>query len=402
MPAKKEEIIRAFKNESNICLDCQLTDYHCLPGRLRSTVRFYWGGYCVTVPMYKGNCNQPTICLRIWHDEHDQLKKMQNRVEKVSEAIQKSKLDYFVKVYEYYEKAIVVNGEALPGIKMSWIDDSVVSLGKFLSEKHPTSAQLRTLSSNFLTMCTEMKLAGFAHGDLSSSNILVQPDLKLKLIDYDSMFVPKMNEDYIQEIAGTEGFQSPKRFEEGVTANEKNDYFSQQVIYVQLLAFAKQPSLCNQIDDKTLLFKGNDLTSSKMFRSSPYYKTLFALGDNDIEFYLDEVAKAIDQPLDEVKSLCELTPPSKNRQSESPKPVDDKYRRERVDTLNTQQRVSKEPKKVDGKYRYEIPKSLHIPVGKKGERCVFCNFIISNGYPQANNCPNCGAPRVTYKIAEKI
>ena len=391
----RDEIARALVNISNI-LDKELVGYCCkVGGPFGDSAEFRPGGYCVTVPMRKSNDSKFSKCLRIWYNE---LPNIKERSDLVSKALRKSKLPYFLD-YEYLERAVRVNGMVLAGIRMDWENEPTVTLCVFL-HNGPTIDQLKKLAQNFLQMCYDMNRCSFAHGDLSSENMLVKPDNSILLIDYDSMYVPGMH--YNQQIAGTEGYQHPRRKKEIIKAGPNNDNFSQIIIYVQLLAFAKQPSLCKQIDSKALLFKENDLISSTVFRSSPYFKTLYALRDNDIEFYLDEVAKAIDQPLDEVKSLCELTPPSKNRQSESPKPVDDKYRRERVDTLNTQQRVSKEPKKVDGKYRYEIPKSLHIPVGKKGERCVFCNFIISNGYPQANNCPNCGAPRVTYKIAEKI
>lgn len=397
-----DQIVKALANISNF-LDKELVGYCCKAGGpFGDSVEYIPGGCCVTVRMRKNNDSKYSKCLRIWHKD---LPDMKERSDLVSEALQSSKLKYFLwKDYKYLKQAVKVNGNALAGIWMDWEDKPTVTLCDFL-QNGPTIDQLKKLAQNFLQMCYDLNRYSFAHGDLSSNNILVKSDTHLLLIDYDSMYVPSLSNDpkriYYQYIAGTAGYQHPKRTM-GIKAGPNNDNFSQIIIYVQLLAFAKQPSLCKQIDNKALLFNGKDLTSSTVFRSSPYFKTLYALRDNDIEFYLDEVAKAIDQPLDEVKSLCELTPPSKNRQSESPKPVDDKYRRERVDTLNTQQRVSKEPKKVDGKYRYEIPKSLHIPVGKKGERCVFCNFIISNGYPQANNCPNCGAPRVTYKIAEKI
>lgn len=399
MIPSQEDILEAFDDASNI-LDKKLSIYHCdiIENVGMRVPAIYSGGtFCTTVPLKQDKENFYTQCLRIWHAS---LSDMKERSNIVSQALRKSKLSYFVD-YEYLDQALRVNGQIVPGIRMKWIGQPTRTLTDFLRE-NPTSRMLKIVGQKFLVMCSDMRKSGFAHGDLSSTNILVTENGDLILIDYDSMYVPEMGNRYKQEIAGTAGYQHPKRKAERVMAGPNNDNFSQIIIYLQLLAFAKQPSLCKKIDDKVLLFNDTDLVSKLAFCSSPSYKTISALGDEEIQFYLDEIANAIDQELDEVKSLCDLTPPSKNRQSESPKPVDDKYRRERVDTLNTQQRVSKEPKKVDGKYRYEIPKSLHIPVGKKGERCVFCNFIISNGYPQANNCPNCGAPRVTYKIAEKI
>ena len=378
------EIAKSLANISNI-LDKELVGYQCGVGAFGDDVEYICGGYCVTVPMKKSSDNKYSKCLRIWYNDLPDMKK---RSALVSKALRLSKLPYFLD-YEYLEQAVKVNGNFLAGIRMDWEDEPTVTLRDFL-RNGATADQLKKLYRNFFRMCYDMKRCGFAHGDLSSGNILVKPDTSILLVDYDSMYVPGMH--YNQQIEGTEGYQHPRRKNEILKAGPNNDNFSQIIIYVQLLAFAKQPILCKQIDDNALLFNGNDLASSKVFRSSSPYKTLYALKDNDIIFYLDEVAKAIDQPLDEVKSLCDLTPPSAYK-PEPPKPVETRYRIEPIYI---------EPAKPNGSER---PKPSPSPMDIPGEYCAYCQYKIAE-YCKTHKvvdssvkfCPNCGKERKTYRL----
>ena len=301
MAAREEDIIKAFTNTSNI-LDASLSGYHCVTGIFGDDVEFYDGGFCVTVPMKKDNEASFSKCLRIWHRN---LSNMKERSNLVSQALRNSPLRhrYFVD-YEYLDRALNVGGEEVPGIRMDWVAEPTTTLRKFLLG-NPTAKQLKQLAENFYQMCEDMNGAGFAHGDLSSSNILVNPDMSLILIDYDSMYVPSMKNRFRQEIAGTNGYQHPERAR-GVMAASNNDYFSQQVIYVQLLAFALRPQLCSQVSDKELLFTTGDLANPQAFRSSAHYRTLSSIGDSEVQLYLDELAKAIGQPIDQVCSVCNI------------------------------------------------------------------------------------------------
>lgn len=309
MAAREEDIIRAFTNNSNI-LDNALSGYCCETGFFGDDVEFYDGGFCVTVPMKKGAGTNFSKCLRIWHRN---LSNMKERSNLVSQALRSSRLPYFVD-YEYLDRALRVGGVDVPGIRMDWVAEPTTTLRKFLLG-NPTAKQLKQIAENFYQMCKDMNGAGFAHGDLSSSNILVNPDMSLILIDYDSMFVPSMGRRFRQEIAGTNGYQHPQRAG-GIVAGSNNDFFSQQVIYVQLLAFSLRPQLCGQIADKELLFTRSELASPSAFRSSAHYRTLSAIGDSRVTLYLDELAKAIGQPIDQVCSVCNIKssePPETSR-----------------------------------------------------------------------------------------
>lgn len=300
MAASDVEIIKAFTDKSNI-LDRFLADYQCETGMFGDDVLSYNGGFCVTVPMKRANEAEFSKCLRIWYAN---LSHMKERSNLVSIALRSSSLSYFVD-YEYIDQALRVGGVAVPGIRMDWLAKAT-TLRDFLLKQSPTAQQLKKLADNFYRMCADLNRAGFAHGDLSSSNILINPDMSLKLIDYDSMYVPSMGNGYKQQIVGTDGYQHPQRSRVALTAGKNNDYFSQQVIYAQLLAFALRPQLCSQVSDRELLFNSNDLASPQAFRASSHYRLLSSLNDRDVQFYLDELEKAIGLPINQVRSVCDL------------------------------------------------------------------------------------------------
>ncbi len=54
------------------------------------------------------------------------------------------------------------------------------------------AVRFATLSRAWANMCLELLSMGIAHGDLKHDNVLVTPDGKLRLIDYDSMFTPHL------------------------------------------------------------------------------------------------------------------------------------------------------------------------------------------------------------------
>ena len=282
---------------------------------------------------------------------------------------------YFVD-FHFIRDALRVGGEHLPGISMDLVNGD--TLGDFFVKCRErgrfTNNVFATLAKEFLEMCRTFRHLGMAHGDLSNKNIIVTPGHHIKLIDYDSVFVPDMGSNFEQTTSGDAHFQHPTRIESDSPACNNDDNFSQIVIYTILLALSKDSSLL-QIANKDEVFMAEDFVSETSLINSRVYKTMAKINDSEVNYMLQFLRQAVNcKKSKDIPFLADII----------------------------KKRVSEEPKKVDGKYRYEIPKSLNNPVGKKGERCVFCNFIISNGYPQANNCPNCGAPRVTYKITEKI
>ncbi len=300
------EIMDAIRNgtlQKNIG-DIGLTGYTCCENNNPETnwlfpFMTYSGGCCVTVPLQEHGA--PKKCLRIWHKDMPEIEK---RSSIVCKGLKASKLKYFLD-YQYVN-SIKIGDKDCPGILMDWGD--YPTLAEFLKERKPTSDKIKKVKENFYTLCLNLSNAGIAHGDLSSSNILVKEDLNLLLIDYDSMYVPEMGNRYKQNILGTDGYQHRERNCDLIAAKD-NDNFSQQVIYLCLLAFEKKTELLETIKDKNLLFVKKDFENSDNFIDSLGFKLIAELGNKVSDFYLEQLGTAISGSLREVRSIVQIEMP---------------------------------------------------------------------------------------------
>ena len=100
-----------------------------------------------------------------------------------------------------------------------------------------------------------------SHGDLQDGNIMLiksGTDIIIKLIDYDSLFVPSLRGQN-SPTPGLPEYQHPSRSDK---CDEKMDYFSELVIYLSFLSLSEKPELWNLFKDKTekgLLFSKDDI-----------------------------------------------------------------------------------------------------------------------------------------------
>jgi serine/threonine protein kinase len=130
-------------------------------------------------------------------------------------------------------------------------------------------------------MVEQLHRVSISHGDLQHGNILVRNNGSLVLVDYDSIYVPSLK-GYKDEIKGLVGYQHPARWE-NTYISEKNDYFSELIIYTSILALSYFPNLWRELNienTETLLFSSEDINSggnSSIFRkleSHPQLKDL--------------------------------------------------------------------------------------------------------------------------------
>ena len=198
-----------------------------------------------------------TFALRCWVKEVGNVK---NRYEKISTYLKQVRLPYFVD-FEYVSEGILVNGTKYPITRMEWVEG--VSLREFIEQNLQEARILKVVATEFQKMVTSLHKHRIAHGDLQDGNILIKQngtDVEIKLIDYDSLFVPTL-QGQPDQIVGLPEYQHLQRIAGGRQASEKVDYFSELVIYLSFLALAEKPELWNQFKDKTergLLFSKED------------------------------------------------------------------------------------------------------------------------------------------------
>ena len=206
----------------------------------------YAGGFSIVFPIVKGST---TFALRCWTQE---VGNAEVRYKEISAYLKRVGLPYFVD-FEYVPMGILVNGIKYPITRMQWADG--VSLRDFISQNLKSRHIFKVVADAFQKMVATLHTHQIAHGDLQDGNILLERkgnSIEIKLIDYDSLFVPALR-GQLDSIRGLPEYQHPIRMaaDEQAQATEKLDYFSELVIYLSFLALSEKPGLWRSFEDKT-------------------------------------------------------------------------------------------------------------------------------------------------------
>lgn len=278
-----EELAKLVVDKNRI-LDEALAGYHCELDEEESKdegydiPRCFQGSFCETFRFVK---NGDAKCLRLWKNPDDVEKyDFADRLVDISSYLRqyKQELPFFVD-FEFLPQAVRdTDGSMLCGVKMDWVDG--YNLSNFINKS--TCADILKIASEFMNMCQTFKKYHISHGDLSYGNIRITKDKHIRLIDYDSMFVPNFRKSYVKITDGCDGFQSSQRATTQKYVTEFDDNFSQQVIYLSLLALGRNENVRKEFGkvDRTLLFIGLDFKSVEAFDKTKacdlirkYYKT---------------------------------------------------------------------------------------------------------------------------------
>ena len=314
------EILKLIVDTSNI-LDPSLDGYECEIDDLEfeSTGErdpiYSKGRFCYSFRFIKEDDSK---CFRIW-----QAPSLVNdfgldqRLRVISQYLKakRSQLPYFVD-FEYIPIALANDGDdEYPGVRMEWINGR--TLGDYLQNGHanrpPSRDEIAKLADDFLDMCYAFRRHNISHGDLSAKNIMIDIDGHIRLVDYDSLYVPDFGQNVFQTTGGAPGFQHYKRLSSSTAlyAGPKDDNFSQQVIYLSLRAMAYSETIYQKrsdFGDKELLFVGTDLVSVNALENSRAFRLIkeeFATDSIECKL-LDELSRSIAGPLSDVKSIVDL------------------------------------------------------------------------------------------------
>ena len=250
----------------------------------------YTGGFCVVFPY---TTNSKKYAVRCWHAYLDGA---QDRAREISKYLSSINLPYFVD-FQYIEEGVATPKGIMPIVVMDWVDAK--PLKKYIQGKLHDSNALDKLASDFMTMVQNLHAKNISHGDLQHGNIMVKNNGNIVLVDYDSMYVPKLA-GYNSQICGLKGYQHPARWNEK-KMSPKADYFSELIIYTSIKALAKYPQLWEKLqieDTDTLLFSEEDIDSKG-------YSKIFDVISQDI--YLKKLVEVIREELSH-SSIDELLP----------------------------------------------------------------------------------------------
>ncbi len=169
--------------------------------------------------------------------------------------------DYLVR-YEYHDEELWVNSRAagerdFPVLAMDWAEG--VTLGEYVRTccARDDRAALEKLIVEFNWFAFWLLSQPFAHGDLKPDNIVVRPDGKPVLLDYDGMYVPAMKGQPAREL-GSPVYRHPART---VDAFDKRiDDFALLVLLLELRLLAAAPAKhAGRGGGESLYFRADEL-----------------------------------------------------------------------------------------------------------------------------------------------
>ena len=245
----------------------------------------YTGGFSTVFPI---DVVYNNYALRCWYKEIGDSK---NRYEKIDDYLKQVQLPYFVG-FEYVPEGILIDGKKWPITRMEWVNGE--TLRDFIEHNLHDPNIFAIVADEFQKMFESLHVHNISHGDLQSGNIMLRKngkDISIKLIDYDSLFVPALR-GHKSPTPGLPEYQHPSRND---ICDEKMDYFSELVIYLSFLSLSENTKLWNECKGKTekgLLFSGDDLENP---------------GQSDIFKELDSLSPEIQKLTATLKDYCAIT-----------------------------------------------------------------------------------------------
>ena len=136
------------------------------------------------------------------------------RYAKIDEHLREARLPFAVG-FRFLPEGIRVRGQWFPILKMEWVEG--FTLNEFVRQQANKPEQLEALLGMWVRLCKRLRDADIAHADLQHGNVLLVPGetankLKLRLIDYDGMWVPALASKPSGE-AGHPAYQHPARLQ---------------------------------------------------------------------------------------------------------------------------------------------------------------------------------------------
>jgi hypothetical protein len=211
--------------------------------------QIYSGGRAVVFPV---TVKSTKYALKCWIQN---LGDLAVRYEYIHDFLSNRRPSFMLKS-SYLGDEMLVNGRRYPVLLMEWSDS--LTLKDWINFNISNSSSLLSLAQSFVEVTKEMHALYFSHGDLQHENILVDENMNLILVDYDSIFIPGL-ENLRDEIKGLPGFQHRSRLSLEF-CSPIADYFSEYIIYLSLYGLAKKPKLWEKAKNHNrLLFSDDDI-----------------------------------------------------------------------------------------------------------------------------------------------
>ncbi|MEO5375783.1 MAG: protein kinase family protein [Alphaproteobacteria bacterium] len=190
---------------------------------------------------------------------------VEKRYRAIAAMIAKTKASLFINLRfcpnELFVHSTSAGNGAYPVVVMPWIEGR--TLGQVIRNLCTNNKQngLASLTRVWARLSLTMLSLGIAHGDLKHDNVMAAPDAVLKLIDYESMYVPSLKGLHSLVLGGVH-YQHPKR--ETSHFNPSVDHFSILVITLSLRALTLDPKIYGRCNNgENIIFTRDDFAAPR-------------------------------------------------------------------------------------------------------------------------------------------
>ena len=198
--------------------------------------------------------------------------------------------------FEFLEHGISLKGAWYPVVRMEWVEGE--SLSNFVGSNLNDPDALRRIAAQWRGgPAASLRGLGIAHNDLQQGNVMVQADGRIRLVDYDGMFLPRFRGERSPEL-GHKNFQHPLRTAEDYDAYVDN--FPSLVVYLSLLAIASDPGLWAFFNDDNLILTRNDYADPG---KSPLFDLLKKSPDQTVAKLAERLEEYCTLPVENVPDL---------------------------------------------------------------------------------------------------
>ena len=201
--------------------------------------------------------------------------------------------------FTYLSDAICVGGRWYPIIRMEWADAQ--QLDQYVEQHLKNKGALARLGVEFRKVLEDLAQHEIAHGDLQHGNILVGKNGEVRLVDYDGMYIPPLQNMPAQE-SGHHNYQHPIRYQNGYFAPDA-DSFASIVIYTSLCALEKEPDLWQFYNGDNLIFSADDFRNPG---STPLWQRLASSSSGEVRQLAGELENYCQGSLASIPTLENL------------------------------------------------------------------------------------------------
>jgi serine/threonine protein kinase len=161
---------------------------------------------------------------------------------------------------------VLIHPDWLPVVRMDWVEGQILS--DAVRRRQNDTHELGVLRAELLRYSRLSEHEGFSHGDLHSDNILITSVGLLRLVDYDSLYVPALSNQKAA-LVGQGDYQSPARMKNPTAFGPWLDRFPLLVLDLSLAALQRRPDLLD-----TLKTPGEGLLLGRSDFENPYGSSL--------------------------------------------------------------------------------------------------------------------------------